>query len=679
VSERRAAVPLPLQIGADVLHDPESVLVREWLVTNGLGGYGSATLAGANTRRYHGLLVAALEPPVKRTVLLAGVLEEVTTPAGTLALSTHEFWDGTLHPQGFQRLETVEWEGAVPVFVYDLGGGGRLERRIWMEQGRNATILSYTLRGRTACALTVAPLCTARDFHQHTHGPFPAPPLVQALPGGLAVRMRPEAPTLQLSGFPLAEVDATGEWWWRFLHRVERERGLDAEEDLYRAGRLRFQLEPDRPVALRASVEVEPAPGWSPAGSLAGRVGREAALRSRARRSAAGGTPMALRLALAGDQFVVERPPEGSSIIAGYHWFSDWGRDTMISLPGLCLATGRSDSAREILRTFARYLDSGVIPNRFPDDGAAPEFNTADATLWFILAAHAYLEATRDRELITELLPAFEEVIRWHRAGTPYGIHVDEDGLLAAGQPGIALTWMDARVDGQPVTPRMGKPVEINALWYNALRLIGEWCWEAGRPSQGFTDLAERVRESFARRFWYAAGDHCFDVVDGPDGDDPALRPNQLLAISLPHRLLDDDRARRALAVIRQHLLTPVGLRTLAPSDPRYIGTYRGDQRARDLAYHQGAVWPWLLGPFWEAHLRLHGDAGEVERALAALEGRLTAAGVGTIGEIFEGDPPHRAVGCIAQAWSVGEALRLVALLRKAELEHRDRMRSVLR
>ncbi len=665
--------PLLLGVGVEVLHDPNRALAREWLVTNGLGGYASSSVLGANTRRYHGLLVAALQPPVRRSVLLAGLLEEITLAGATHSLSTHEFWDGTLHPRGFLALQAVEWEGTIPVFIYDLEGV-RLERRVWMEQGRNATVIAYSLAsGAPAAELSVAPLCVARDFHGHTHGDPSWRPRVTPVPDGIAIQMRDGLPQLYLRGFPHPQGEATGEWWWRFLHRVERERGLDAEEDLYRAGRLRFRLEPGSMVALLATVE----PGawledWRPGASLALLVGREAALRSAARRGPVGESALGLRLALAADQFLVRGaaypalgpPRDGATVIAGYPWFAGWGRDTMISLNGLCLATGRTAIARAVLEHFALYLDQGMIPNYFPEDGTAPLYDTLDASLWFVLATHAYVAATEDHELVEKLLPAFEEVVRWHVEGTRHGIRLDADGLLAGGEAGLALTWMDARVAGLPVTPRIGKPVEINALWYNVLRLVARWCRQAGRPAEAYERLAAQASENFCRRFWYAEGGYCYDVVDGPKGNDPSLRPNQLLAASLPHPLLPADRARAMLAAIRRHLLTPVGLRTLAPDDPRYVGTYRGDPSTRDAAYHQGTVWPWLLGPYWEAHLKLGGDARDVAAALGVLEGRLVEAGVGTLGEIFEGDPPHRAVGCFAQAWSVGEAMRLLAINR---------------
>jgi predicted glycogen debranching enzyme len=661
VTELAAEPPLRLRVEAGILHDPEQALAREWLVTNGLGGYASGSLLGANTRRYHGLLVAALQPPARRMVLLAGLVEEVALPAGTRALSTYEFWDGTLHPEGWRALETVDWEGTVPVFRFNLQGV-RLERRIWMEQARNTTVITYHLPvGAPSVELALAPLCTARDFHQHTHGDASWRPVLLRLADGLQVQMREGLPALRLRGFPRPQAEATGEWWWRFLHRAERERGLDEEEDLYRAGRLWFHLEPGATVTLLATAEWEEPSGWRPDASAAALRGREAALRARVRALGAGRSELRQRLALAADQFLVARPPRGTTVIAGYPWFGDWGRDTMISLPGLCLATGREDLARLVLQTFARYVDGGMIPNRFPDDGSAPEYGAVDATWWWVLAIDAYEVATQDQSLVEELLPVLIEAVRCHLAGTRHGIHVDDDGLLAATASGMALTWMDARVGERAVTPRTGKPVEVNALWYNALRLVAGWWRRSHRDASRLERLADRVLASFARRFWYEAGGYCYDVVDGPQGEDASLRPNQVIGLGLRHALLAEEQASQVLAAVRAHLLTPVGLRTLSPEDPRYIGSYRGDQQARDAAYHQGTVWPWLLGPYWEAHLKLGGDVEAVQASLRTIELRLLDAGVGTLGEIFEGDPPYRAVGCIAQAWSVGEVLRLVA------------------
>jgi predicted glycogen debranching enzyme len=372
--------------------------------------------------------------------------------------------------------------------------------------------------------------------------------------------------------------------------------------------------------------------------------------------------PWIRQLVLAADQFVVRRPlpddPEGMSILGGYHWFGDWGRDTMISLPGLAIATGRPEVARRILSTYARFVDRGMLPNRFPDGGEAPEYNTVDATLWYFEAIRAYHAATEDDVLLKELFPTLEDIVGWHRRGTRYGITEDPaDGLLRAGERGVQLTWMDARVGDWVVTPRTGKAVEINALWYNALLTMGRFARRLGQPAGPWETLGARGREGFDR-FWNAATGHCYDVIDGPTGHDDALRPNQILAVSLTESPLSPERRRQVVDACARRLLTSFGLRSLAPGHPQYHGGYCGGPKERDAVYHQGPARAWLLGPFALAHLRVHGDPAAARAFLAPIEHHLADYGMGSIAEIFEGDPPFRPRGCIAQAWSVAETLR---------------------
>jgi len=377
---------------------------------------------------------------------------------------------------------------------------------------------------------------------------------------------------------------------------------------------------------------------------------------------AADAPPWIRHLVLAADQFVVRRPlpddPKGMSVIAGYHWFGDWGRDTMIALPGLTISTGRPEVARRILGTFARFVDQGMLPNRFPDAGEAPEYNTVDATLWYFEAIRAYHAATGDDGLLKDLFPVLEEIVRWHQKGTRYGIAEDPtDGLLRAGEPGVQLTWMDAKVGDWVVTPRIGKPIEVNALWHNALRAMGRFAQRLGRPAGRWEGLADRTRTGFAR-FWNAGAGYCFDVLDGPDGDDGALRPNQIFAVSLPESPLPRDRQRQVVDACARHLLTSFGLRSLAPGHPAYQGRYGGGPRERDAVYHQGTVWGWLLGPFALAHLRVYGDRAASAAFLSPMAHQLADFGVGSLGEIFDGDAPFAPCGCIAQAWTVSETLR---------------------
>jgi predicted glycogen debranching enzyme len=350
--------------------------------------------------------------------------------------------------------------------------------------------------------------------------------------------------------------------------------------------------------------------------------------------------------------------PDGRTVIAGYHWFGDWGRDTMISLPGLTLVTGRHDVAARILRTCAHFVDQGMLPNRFPDEDETPEYNTVDAALWYFEAISAYHTATGDDVLLRDLFPVLQEIIEWHLRGTRYNIRMDpDDGLICAGKPGVQLTWMDAKVEEWVVTPRIGKPVEISALWYNALRIMAGFAHRLGEAAAAYDAAADQTRASFAR-FWNAEAGYCYDVLDGPKGNDPTLRPNQLLAVSLPYSPLTEEQQRAVVDACARHLLTSHGLRSLAPDDPAYVGHYGGEQHQRDRAYHQGTVWGWLIGPFVTAYLRVYGDRELARSFLRPLMHHLADHGVGSISEIFDGDPPFTPRGCIAQAWSVAEVLR---------------------
>ncbi|MDP2324455.1 MAG: amylo-alpha-1,6-glucosidase [Gammaproteobacteria bacterium] len=628
---------------------------REWLVTNGLGGYASGTVAGAATRRYHGLLVAALAPPLGRTLLVAGLNVDVEYQGQSHALSAHEFADGTVHPDGFRHTEGFMLNGGMPVWTVAIGDA-RLTRSIWMGHGTNTTFVRLRLESASGpVRLRIAPLCTYRDHHGHSHGDWQ--PAATAVPDGIRIDAFPGARSYRVlcAG---AAVEVQGNWFWNFQHRLEAERGLSSTEDLYCPGTLSVDC------AVGGSVTVictaEPGTVEAPAAALSADHHRRAGLLLPVVREPG----WVRQLALAADQFVVNRPVadgSGATIMAGYPWFGDWGRDTMIALPGLTLHTGRPDVAARILRTFSDYLSDGMLPNRFPEDGAQPEYNTVDATLWYFHAVEACWRVTGDDDLVRELWPRLTEIIDWHLQGTRYGIGVDPaDGLLRAGEPGVQLTWMDAKVGDRVVTPRIGKPVEINSLWHNALLVMASLAGQVGDPVlvRRYQVLADRVRDSFRTRFWYAAGHYLYDVIDGPDGDDASLRPNQILAVSLSPQLLDEQQAAAVVAVCRRELLTPMGLRSLAPSDARYVGHYSGGPAERDGAYHQGTVWSWLLGPFALAHFRVHGNRPEAQALLAGIGSHLAEACVGSVSEVFDGNAPHRPRGCCAQAWSVAEVLR---------------------
>ncbi len=635
-------------------------LRREWLVTNGLGGYASGTLAGINTRRYHGLLVAALAPPVERTVLAGGLVEWASYDGQRYPLSTHQYGDGTVDPRGYLHIQEFALDGMLPVWTFALGDA-LLERRVWMEYRANTTYVHYRLvRGARLLELDVTPLVTYRDFHALSSGGRWRPGVGRA-PGGAMIRAFEGARPFWLLSDAGRFVEG-GDWYWNFLHQEETARGLDDRSDLYAAGRFIVSLA--RGERLTLVLTTEPDADLDGGRALVRAEERQQSLLGRA--GAAQAHPVVRQLVLAADQFIVARQDGGTTVIAGYPWFNDWGRDTMIALPGLTLATGRAEDAGDVLRAFRPFVQDGLIPNNFPDRGGAdPGYNTADASLWYVLAVRAYYEATQDARLLHDLLPALRDIIDRYISGTRFGIGVDPgDGLLRAGEPGTQVTWMDARVGDRVVTPRLGKPVEINALWYNALRALAALLAAGGEEAARTYDaLADRVRTSFRRRFVRPGQTHLADVVDGPEGDDLALRPNQLFAVSLPFPLLDDAEAAAVVDAAGRTLLTSYGLRSLSPDHPAYQGRYGGDQRRRDGGYHQGTVWAWLLGPYAEAYYRVSGDMARALRLLGPIEDHLRDAGLGTVSEIFEGDPPHLPRGCIAQAWSVSEILRVWKVL----------------
>ena len=663
---------MAIDFGREVLGDLSVVSKREWLVTNGIGGFAGGTLANVLSRRYHGLLLAALQPPLGRTLLLAKLDETVEydgiyPDSGRLTpLYLNRWEDGTVEGNGHHHLNRFHLEGTTPVWTYAVANA-LLEKRIWMQPRANTTYVEYRLTRATGpMGLTIKALGNYRDYHSTTIINDWSPD-VEDVDHGLRITMFDGARPFYLFS-DRATFSPRSDWHEDFFLAVEEFRGQrDVTEDHLYLAQLQVTLRPGERFAVVASTEA--APNLDSALAYGARQAHEAALLERAGdlgAAASAGTRDALRhLVLAADQFVVRRPtaadPDGQSIIAGYPWFSDWGRDTMIALPGLTLATGRPEVAARILRTYAQFVDQGMLPNRFPDVGETPEYNTVDATLWYFVALHEVVAATGDLALARELFPVLADIIDWHIRGTRYNIHMDEaDGLLYAGEEGVQLTWMDAKVDEWVVTPRIGKPVEINALWYNALRIMADFAKQLGEVASRYAALAERVATGF-ERFWNEPLGYCYDVLDGPtvpDGHDGSLRPNQLLAVSLPHSPLSAERQRSVVDTCARHLLTAHGLRSLSPDDKAYIGRYAGDRRKRDGAYHQGTVWGWLIGPFVLAHRRVYGDAAAARSYLLPLLQHLNDHGVGSISEIFEGDAPFAPRGCTAQAWSVAEVLR---------------------
>jgi glycogen debranching enzyme len=629
---------------------------REWLLTNGRGGYALGTVAGTLTRAYHGLLVAALEPPVARRLIVAAAQATVVHEGRTYPLASNAWGSGLRDPEGWRFLDGFAVRDGLPVWSYELGDA-LIELGLAMLHGRDETVLVLrSVRANAPLAVRLRLLITDRDHHG---GALPDP-------AGFATGVAGERATIVLPvcgrtlhvWCPGGSLDPASTRWSDFHLQQEEERGLPDRADYLHALDVRFEVDPGAAGGIAFGLDP---PDRIPTAALAATVARNRELVERQP------SPLLRELALAGDAFIVEAAPNGparTSVIAGYPWFADWGRDTMIALPGIALATGRPDLAATILRAFAPLVDGGMLPNRFPDDGAPPEYNTVDAALWFAEAVRATAASPGvDPAFAAELFPALCAVIDGYAAGTRYGISVDEtDGLVRAGVPGVQLTWMDAKVGDWVVTPRIGKPVEINALWFLACKTVAAFAEHCGADPARYEHLAARVAEGF-ERFWDPVRGWCYDVVDGPDGDDPSLRPNQLVAVAFAPELLGAERSRAVVEACARELLTPVGLRTLAPSDPAYIGRYGGDQRSRDAAYHQGTVWPWLLGTFVRAHLNVYDDPPAARAYLNGLIDALDGGAIGTLGEIFEGDAPHAPRGAPAQAWSVGELLATLRLV----------------
>ncbi|VEP16292.1 putative Glycogen debranching enzyme [Hyella patelloides LEGE 07179] len=701
-----------LKFGREVCNNPKIAESREWLITNGIGGFASGTISGVLTRHYHGLLVGALKPPVARTLLLTKLDETVNYNGQFYDLSTNRWADGTVAPEGYLNIESFHLEGTTPVWHFAFADG-LLEKRIWMQQGENTTYIRYSYkRGSQPLNLSLKALVNYRDYHGGTH--------VKDLPTGSAINSRaiplrpPETESektdgggiysLRVKAFPNAEnlyisaitknwsnnfnwsIDNT--WYQNFALAVEEYRGLDATEDHLLASTGSVILQPGDSLTIIASTSDR----WS-AGEYRktwgnNQIGEKSQQKKTERdrqlidlfydSNSLNPTPdnpnpnhWIEQLVLATEQFIVDRPltdnPEGKTIIAGYPWFTDWGRDTMISLPGLTISTGRYDIAKTILRTFAKYIDKGMLPNVFPDAGETPHYNTVDATLWYFEAIRAYYAATKDRELLVELFPLLAEIIDWHIKGTRYNIKMDDDGLLYAGESGVQLTWMDAKVGDWVVTPRIGKPVEVNALWYNALVCIDYFSDILSKSASKYQEMVDNTRSHFSK-FWYEEGGYCYDVIDSPDGNDTSFRPNQIFAVSLPDRgisrnapiesPLQPEQQRMVVDKVGQKLLTSYGLLSLATDNPDYVGIYGGNQLQRDGSYHQGTTWGWLIGHFIQAHLRVYKNPELARSFLLPMANHLRDGCIGSISEIFDGDAPFTPRGCFAQAWSVAEVLR---------------------
>ncbi|HEV8201632.1 MAG TPA: amylo-alpha-1,6-glucosidase [Candidatus Polarisedimenticolia bacterium] len=661
----------------------------EWLETDGLGGFASGTAGLIRTRRYHALLLAAADPPGRRYALVNGLEVLVATPAGLVPLSSHVYapqdraLPSVVHPDGMRfirRFDPEPW----PTWQFVLPDGTAIEQSIAAVHGRPIVTIAWRLLApRPRVWLSVRPLLSGRDLHA-LHRENPAFRFDEERVGQ-AIVWRPYPGVPAIGAFANGDYTREPHWYRNFLYEEERARGLDHIEDLAAPGRFTFPLSRGT-ATLILSADTPGASGdhETPALAAAGPLAALRGLRARERRRRA---RFASRLHRSADAYLVRRG-QGTSVIAGYPWFSDWGRDTFIALRGLALATGRLDDARAILLTWAGFLRDGLLPNRFPETpreraaaapmpgpgGVEPEQGSVDAPLWFIVAAHDWFEAMRTaRRRVTQadeatLRSAMQAIVVADLEGTRLGIRADTDGLLAAGAPGQALTWMDARVKGAAVTPRIGKPVEIQALWINALRIVSGHTGAPPAVRPRLDATLQRARESFVRRFWNEAGGFLHDIVDvdhEAGRDDPTFRPNQILTVGgLPFAVLEGTRARAVVEAVESRLLTPLGLRTLDPADPAYRPRYTGGPEARDRAYHQGTAWPWLLGPFVEAWVRVRGNGLDVRREarrrfLEPLAQHLDQGGLEHLPEIADGAAPHTPRGCPFQAWSVGEALRL--------------------
>jgi len=650
--------------------DINALLSREWLVTNGLGGYSSTTLMQVATRRYHGIFVPDLPSPRGRTIVIPRLDEELQIGTASVCLSGAEYADGHLDADIADHLTSFRREWQTPTWRFSFQGRD-LVKRIVMPYGQNTVYVEYRLEAGEPVTLRLRPFVTFRMPDAPLSETRKAPFLLTMVRGRYEMPLCEGVSPLKLCLRPQAGVFvADASVSHGVSYRVDRDRGSAHVEDLESPGYFTVRLNRDNPISFVASMEAWENLQYDADAIFAAERERLHKLVIQADRLPA--DRHETLLTLAADQFIVfpgsrmeehalaqASGDEARTVIAGYHWFTDWGRDTMISLEGLTLCTGRYREGRAILRTFARYIKAGLIPNLFPEGERTGLYHTADATLWFFHALDRYYEVTGDRDTLMVLYPALKEVVEHHLKGTHFGIGVDErDGLLKTGAPGYALTWMDAKVEDWVVTPRRGKPVEIQALWYNAIRLMGRWAEDLRERSDRWDGLAKHIEDSFNDRFWYATGGYLYDVVDGEAGDDASLRPNQVFTMSLRYPILQKARWMPVLTVVREKLLTPFGLRSLAPGHRDYKPMYFGDLRARDAAYHQGTVWAWLIGHFIDASLRAGVDRAECRRFLDAFDVYLFDDGMGTVSEIFDAEAPFAPRGCVAQAWSVAEILR---------------------
>ena len=675
----------------EVCCDSSQAIEKEWVETNGIGGYASSTIIGANTRRYHGLLMAATRPPLGRTLMLSKLEEFLCFEGQEIPLSTN-IYPNAIYPEGYKNLVQFSLK-PIPTFNYSVGGMN-IQKMVFMVQGENTTVILYRVVAarRIASTLKIRVMIAFRDYHSLTHeNPFLKTEYKHTATG---IRIQPYESLPPMYTYHNAQSMDNAQFWYKNMeYPKEIERGLDAHEDLFSPFTLCFDLSKGTDFYVVAStheydtVNVQKLLNKKLNRKKQGHAMQQVCKQNPSTAPSNASAPplhstqnadghgnkvteekkldhLVDSLLSASDSFIVKREQDKKSIIAGYHWFGDWGRDTMISLPGLALVQGRFEEAREILLSYAHYVSNGMIPNRFPDYGETPEYNTVDASLWYINAVYQYLRFAKDFNTIQkDLYGVLKEIIEYYRKGTRYNIHMDTDSLIYAGSEGVQLTWMDAKVGDWVVTSRRGKAVEINALWYNGLKIMSFLAREMRLMGESaeYNSLALRVHESFNSLFWFEEGQYLYDYVDG-ETRNSAIRPNQIFAASLPYSMLSLARQRAVIKIVQEHLLTPYGLRSLSPKDKEYIGRYYGNVCERDRAYHQGTVWAWLIGPYISAYARAYtaqkDTTTSIKELLKPFYTHLLEAGLGTISEIFDGNLPHTPRGCISQAWSVGEILR---------------------
>ncbi|MFM9835847.1 MAG: amylo-alpha-1,6-glucosidase [Methylophilaceae bacterium] len=668
-----SALPNYIRFGREVCGDLKQAERREWWLANGLGGYAAGTIAGTLTRRYHGLLIAPVNPPLGRYLVFSKADATLIDGQTHFPLFTNRWADNLVDPAGHVHLESFYLDGLMPVWRFAIGDV-LIEQRIWMEHGANTTYVAYRLAPDGSSPtrplkLAIKLFINARDHHGSGR-PWDFNPHIETKNEGLSVQY-PNWFELNIKARG-GKVVSDHTWYDNYGLSVEYERGLPDLDSHLCVGEALLNLSSDDWVGVVASVDGEPSHYFVEA------MRRNVAHDSGELKRAQVVVPHFIdapewinQMILASGSFIFSRPladvPDGESVIAGYPWFGDWGRDTMIALPGLTLATGRYETARRILQTFARFVDQGMLPNVFPGAGDKPEYNTVDAALWYIEAWRAYIAAINDKESLKAVFPVLEEIINWHVKGTRYGIKLDQaDGLLNAGEAGVQITWMDAKVGDWVVTPRIGKPVEINALWYNALIAMAEFAMTLKKPAKEYLNLAERAREGF-KRFIKEDGNGLYDVLDGPQGNDDSIRPNQIFAVSLLASPLDEATKANVVHICGQELLTSYGLRSLGPNNPGFRPVYEGDVWQRDGAYHQGPVWAFLLGHYALAEYCVTGNAAAAQAKLEPIRDHLTDAALGNVSEIFDGAAPHTPRGAPAQAWSVACTLEAWVRLEKAK------------